>query len=464
MWLALLLVLLSSSISHAETYPWVEARHDDLKLVTDPEVEAKVRLELIASARSTIDVVIYDQRVDEELGLPVLKALRDASERGVHVRFMTTWFPTLMKDSKLVAARYLTDPQPRGGVEYMIVGGKNLYYMGWKADDHVHEKILLVDGKVALMTGRGHGKDYQTWLDTAFLIRGALVSQISEAYGKLWRTIRAEVPLFEKTSTAFQAVRKAIDAKLAAQAELKLSATEQSQWMEVSQWLERTYTGAFAAEPSRPTRARLLHHDLFKQLRALPGNPRDYSFGERVRLLVDPVVNALVERLSGARRIKYNTLSVLPHPKFRDALYAARERGAQVEILTNGKEAYSSFLPLPMPWFLALPSMDQALQQGLSLYTFGKSPRNNWVYLHRKVAIVDDTVILGSHNFNLPSTMVNDEMSFELEDPELAREMTELFDRSIAENGTALDPAAIHRERKRFRAMTWLAYPMRGLY
>jgi phosphatidylserine/phosphatidylglycerophosphate/cardiolipin synthase-like enzyme len=87
-----------------------------------------------------------------------------------------------------------------------------------------------------------------------------------------------------------------------------------------------------------------------------------------------------------------------------------------------------------------------------------------WIYMHRKLAVIDDAVYFGSHNLNLPSTVAMDELSFEIESPKLAEVVRRLFDEDLAANGEPLDPAWVHGERQRFggRVYRWFGWRFLG--
>ena len=75
----------------AGSYPWIQISSEDIRMVPNPVIEAELRLSLIKKAQHSIDLVIWDQREDETVGMPILKALRDAADRGVKIRFLLSW-------------------------------------------------------------------------------------------------------------------------------------------------------------------------------------------------------------------------------------------------------------------------------------------------------------------------------------------------------------------------------------
>lgn len=195
-------------------------------------------------------------------------------------------------------------------------------------------------------------------------------------------------------------------------------------------------------------KGRLLHHDFLKQMRALPREPKDYDDAQRLRILQDPVIQALAVRLRGARDVRFNTLSVLLHPDFKAPLFDAASHGARTWIFTNSREAFHVITPVAAPWIVALPDLEETLTRDIRVDTFAAKPGKPHIYLHRKLAVIDDAVFLGSHNFNLPSTVANDEVSFEIEGASFATRMRALFEEAVRDYGTPIQREEVARQRR----------------
>src|SRR4051812_17744346 len=69
--------------SEARVYSWVPVHRNDIKVIVSPQIEAELRLEMIRRASKTIDIVTYDQRADNQIGLPLLQEIKKAADRGV---------------------------------------------------------------------------------------------------------------------------------------------------------------------------------------------------------------------------------------------------------------------------------------------------------------------------------------------------------------------------------------------
>lgn len=423
-----------------DRYPWATVMDSDVRVLPSVRLEMAARLELIARAERSIDLVIYEQKFDDKIGKPILSALRDAAERGVRVRIATAWLASFVKDRDLEAVKYMTQPAPRVPVEYFVFGGSGMATPGWGLDVSVHEKFLIVDRKVVLTTGRGHSDDYMNWLDTAYLLKGSLVNQTIQVVDNIFREIRQETKAYPSRPRA----PGEIVPQYLAPAELSPTAAEEQEQAENMGWIADLFMDreSFVADPAR--RGRILHFDFIGQYRALAkkGVSVPHETVHRVPYFDDPVVQAVMEKLPKARDVRITMLSVILRPDLRRALKAAAKKGTRITILANGKTA--KLEPANMPWRTALVDMINLLSlPNVKIYGLEKGPGFKWEYLHRKLAILDDTVFIGSHNLNLPSSTNNDEATYEIESPALAAQLGKLFDESLRDGAKPMNREAL---------------------
>jgi phosphatidylserine/phosphatidylglycerophosphate/cardiolipin synthase-like enzyme len=473
-------------IAAAKAYPWMQIPRQDLQVITSAWVEQDIRLEMVRQAKKTIDIVIFDQRIDFEVAYPLLKVLRDAADRGVKVRFMASWFPQVATDFMRLAPRYLVDSPPRVPIEFVTFGGPSMK-KEWAFEDGVHEKLFIVDGKWTLTTGRGHAINYMNWIDTAFLLRGALVAQTLTVYNEVWKLVRQEADLYKAPPNGYSEERLEIDRKIAKQSPGKRTPAEAARLLELKDWLAQTPSPGVLtsvgspssatptrggpvkpnakASPSPTLRIRMIHHDFLAQMLKLSMPPAEYDYQERLKLIKDPVVAAVKEKIPKTSQLAMNSLSVILHPEIKQLLLKSILKGMWASVFTNSKETFKTVALVPFPWPVVLPDLDDLLLHGADVYIYkvdAKTPPGQ--YLHRKVLIMDNTVFFGSHNYNIPSTVANDEVSFEVEDAEFAARMRGLFEESVASHGQLLDPAAVHRERNSTEVLRWLFTPLLGFF
>jgi len=96
----------------AAVSPWMPFdRQADWRQIDGMSADIALRIEMIRKAERSVDLIVYDQRCDYEFVLPVLSALRDAANRGVKVRFITSWGGQILFDHCGVSSthRYLVD-------------------------------------------------------------------------------------------------------------------------------------------------------------------------------------------------------------------------------------------------------------------------------------------------------------------------------------------------------------------
>ena len=139
----------------------------------------------------------------------------------------------------------------------------------------------------------------------------------------------------------------------------------------------------------------------------------------------------------------------------------AARNGVNVHLFTNSHESDAQIAPLGLNWTISLPDMLALSEAGVKISIFEAKPGvHPWKYLHKKMAIVDDDVFVGSHNFNLPSTLYNDEMDFEIEDATFANSVRERLEGQIALAGRPIDAGELswglaHRGLPVIRNIEW---------
>lgn len=457
-------VLTTFSSAHARTYDWLAVPAEDLRVVTDSDLEQTLRLLLISKATQRLDIVTFDQRNDPEYGHPTLQAIREAANRGVKVRFMTSWVSSVFDEYwRNDIATFLTVPVTRSPIEYLLVGGGAMSEYGFLHQDTIHEKLLIVDGKWALMTGRGQTSAYRNWLDTAYLTRGKMVLQFSEAFEELWRFVepRNGIQIPEPGEPVIQdesleSHRKPVKSEtkrnikaIARQLEPQFS----SELKSLKDWLNepvRSVSNVLREEvpTEMPLRIRLHHHDLLSQLdlRADVCNelPCDLGTGDRLGFLSDPVIESVLEGLKdqAVTEFRYSTLAMTLNPRLKELLLQRMQTGLRVKILTNSKESHTAVIPYPAGWYAGLDDMKELAQAGAEIYVLKSSEETSFRYVHQKLGIAGRSrTWVGSHNFTRGSTAHTDEMSIEVESQAFAEKMIQIFEENLMTHGQKLEVA-----------------------
>lgn len=131
--------------------------NDRIALLDDPVLAGRWRLQLIAQAKETIDIS-YHTLISGVYADLFFGALFDAADRGVHVRFICDALVGGMK-GQLAEVRKAIEAHPN--MELGLYEPLNIF-KPWEWNNRLHDKFLVVDGKIAIMGGRNIGdKLYQ---------------------------------------------------------------------------------------------------------------------------------------------------------------------------------------------------------------------------------------------------------------------------------------------------------------
>jgi putative cardiolipin synthase len=441
-------------LSFADSFPWIEVGQGEVQVIEDPFVEAEFRLELIHRAQKSLDIVTFDQRADANVGLPLIRALEKAASRGVEIRFAASWLATVVKDPTRKAARELkkiADQYPN--FQFILVGGRPMWANGWGYLDGIHQKLFIVDREINLVTGRGQADEYLTWLDTAFVMKGKLVDQSQIAFDHMWEVIKKEngmqIQLPRAASSELQ------DMKTDASTSSPESPLESLRdWLLSPSVSEKTETG------------RVLHFNFLEQMGKLEKPLKQYSYDDRARLLDDPVLQETIQLVKKSKHCHLSILATIIDPRLKQTFIEEMKRGLQLEILTNGKDSHATITPIPISpgWYAGIANLDDLLQNGAVGYEVKYEGEGTFKFIHRKLLVCDDTVIFGSHNLTLASTLVQDEVSYELINAQFAQMMREISQRSIEKYTVKLNPIAIHQERLETPLIQWFSGFLDKLY
>jgi cardiolipin synthase len=149
----------------------------------------------IGSARRTVhfeNYIFHDDRVGQRFA----DALREKAREGVPVRVVYDWFGCLGKAS----ARFWRHLR-EAGVEVRCYNPPRLSQpLGWIGRDH--RKCLVVDGRVAFVTGLCLGTMWEGsaerglsgWRDTGIEVRGPAVAEVAHAFGDSWAATGPPLP------------------------------------------------------------------------------------------------------------------------------------------------------------------------------------------------------------------------------------------------------------------------------
>jgi cardiolipin synthase len=195
--LAAVRLIADQAFSRAAGAPLVHG--NAVRILKDAAENYPAWLAAIAEARASVHFECYIVH-DDEVGGRFADALVAAAGRGVRVRVAYDWLGALGKTRRGFWRR-LRD----SGVEVRVFNPPRLDDpLGWLARDH--RKCLLVDGRIAFVTGLCVGKAWEGWperglagwRDTGVEVRGPAVADIGRAFADAWDACGEPLPKEER--------------------------------------------------------------------------------------------------------------------------------------------------------------------------------------------------------------------------------------------------------------------------
>jgi cardiolipin synthase len=190
-------LLADQAFSRAAGAPLV--RGNAVRLLRDARENYPAWLSAIADAAASVHFEMYMAHADE-VGERFVDALVAKARQGVPVRVVYDWLGALGLGQQRLWRRLR-----EGGVEVRCFNPPRfLEPLGWVARDH--RKSLIVDGRMAFVTGLCVGKMWEGWperglpgwRDTGVEIRGPAVTDVARAFSEAWATCGSPLPEEER--------------------------------------------------------------------------------------------------------------------------------------------------------------------------------------------------------------------------------------------------------------------------
>ncbi|MEN9629274.1 MAG: hypothetical protein RJA10_2501 [Pseudomonadota bacterium] len=395
------------------------------------EYALDARVELIRRAQRAIDLQTY-QIAPDGVGRTMLKELRDAARRGVRVRLLVDDFYTLGLDAALLQLAAHDGVSVRLYNPFVYgrdsASGRfwNLLTDGRRLNHRMHNKLLLVDGAMAIVGGRNLTDDYFSrsaagnFLDFDFLIVGAIVPELGDMFDRYWNHRRVvDIRRLSDDGRSAEQRRAAFDAFAALAPPYRPpGARDMLGFLPLGQAL------AAGEARFRAARARAFADDPDKTFD--PAAPRD---------LVQP--NTTLAWIESQTEPKQEAIVIspyfLPDQRVRQRLTEAARLGVRITVLSNSVASSDE----PLVAFASHSGRTELLAAGVRLkevmphpvmhtpFTLNMPP-GAAVRLHAKMGIFDRrTVGVGSINLDPRSHRINTEMAMMVDSPELAGEMAQ---------------------------------------
>ncbi|HVX91006.1 MAG TPA: phospholipase D family protein [Candidatus Paceibacterota bacterium] len=417
----------------------VQPDETGFRLMPTADVALDARTQLITRAQKSIDVQYYEIHKDST-GRFFLRLLRDAAARGVRVRLLLDDLHTAGEDEFLLAFAAHENLEVRLFNPFLSFRGSlgakyvEAFFDFKRLNRRMHNKLLIVDGIMAVTGGRNIGDEYfqsddtANFLDLDTLVCGELSAGLSRVFDEYWNSDSA-VPLAQvvRTALAPQHLREAFEKETVdATAPIQSPIPEQDvlghpplydQFTLGKLDLVRAQAIAYADAPDkirRPTSANL-------------GAPD-------IRL--DAALLHVRERVRAAKRSVLETTPYLvPGTEGLESMRLVRQRDVPFTIVTNSLASLDEGSVFPGYRKYRKRMVDLGVQiYELSPRRVAQDQRRFGVFgrssarLHGKTAVIDgETVFVGSVNFDPRSEKYNTEMAVFIESRELAQELTQLI-------------------------------------
>ena len=395
--------------------------HDNrVELLAGPQRAWDARVELVESARHHILISTFSWH-DDDYGKAFRRILAEIVEQRRNNGAELT--VRVLADASVLGifSRSFKELERQGAK----VRGFNRSSWGLSAiyDGRMHDKMIVVDGREAIVGGRNFADHYfdpnRWWLDLGVRLEGGAVDDLQMTYLKAW----------ELTS-----VNRSVLHFLAPQE--KLLSDLRLFWR----------TGRYPS--GRSPIERFMTPEFFPGREAPPGNTRvavlyDNCLLRRRAASTDLVV-ALVDRAA----VRVDLMTPFPNlvHDLTDSLVAAVQRGVEVRVFVNDREAALRDGPFLLAGY---PTLFRLIEAGVEVWAWRANKQSLEqmaregcrpalmppIALHGKMLRVDDEIsIVHSSNFNYRSTYYNTEAGVVVLDRDFNRALGELLDGLVALN------------------------------
>jgi cardiolipin synthase C len=398
-----------------------------MQLVSRGEEAYGTLYTLINHAQRSLDLQYYIIKDDPE-ARSLLRAAREAAERGVRVRILLDDFYTSGKDERI--AWYSAHPNIDVRLFNPFMHGRQFFatrLMESVADldrlnRRMHNKVFIADNAIAVTGGRNVGDEYyahsnQTnFLDLDVLVGGPVVHDLSDTFDRYWNSPFA-VPIEALTkhvaADAPTSDQKALtdpnDPVVKATAEAKYLGGRLDAELNAGR-LPLTWapTELIADKPSK------IH-------RTAP------EVGQSGLVAGQTIASDLLSIIDGAHEeLIIISPYFVPGERGVQALRALRERGVRVRVLTNSLAAtdaaavhigYSKYRKPLLEMGVEISELrPDPGEETTRLTALGSSKAS----LHAKALIIDrKSIFIGSFNVDQRSALENTEMGLHIESPDL---------------------------------------------
>ncbi len=397
------------------------AERDVMVPLNDGEVALHWRLRALQAATRSIDLQTFIWE-DDKVGTALVTEVLAAADRGVQVR-------VILDDSFLAHADAMLHAlSEHPNIRHRIYNPLAVRYGGGalreienlsdfdRINHRMHNKLLIVDGRVAIVGGRNQAdeyfglKEHHNFRDMEVILQGPFLAELSRVFDLYWNDPWT-IPIEDLTEG---------DANLDLAAERQLLA-------------ESTLRVASPKPATTDEWAALFAVGFPGTLKLIVDTPPDRHPDE------DQPVQLADSLLARIDLTESDLLLVsayfIPTEPLTDALRRATERGVRVRVLTNSLGS-NNHVTAHASYAHHRPEL---LRAGVELYELraDATDRARYIFsaaedsalgLHAKFAFFDDCCLfVGSSNLDPRSLRINTEVGALVDSPELNRQIRDLF-------------------------------------
>jgi cardiolipin synthase C len=395
------------------------------------------RVQLARRAEVSLDVQYYHLENDET-GRWLLRALRDAANRGVRVRLLIDDFYTGGNDELFLAFAAHKNIEVRIFNPFCCLRdhGQNTRFLAsvgdWNRVNHrMHNKLFVADGAMAVIGGRNVANEYflrstmENFIDVDAFTVGFVVEPLQALFDRYWNA-DAVYPLHAVTRTQLSAevLRQRFEQMTGPEQTPPpppLPSTDLLGYGPISEDLDDGKLGLIWAE------AYVFADHPDKPFEGVAG-------GE---LLETSVTYNVYEAIRKAQTdLVLSSPYLVPGQVGMELLRELRSRNVRIVAMTNSLGSTDE----PIVHIGYNKYREPMLALGVDLYEISSSrvKRNKRLNLfgssvlgrlHAKLAVVDrKTLFVGSMNLDPRSATLNTELGAVIDSPQLAREMIRIID------------------------------------
>lgn len=416
----------------AEETDELEDGQSGFYLVHDGLSAFVARAVLVEEASVSLDLKYYIYN-DDTSGRILTGLLLQAADRGVRVRLLVDDLGTRVTNPWILALdnhpnmsiRVFNPVEGRSGIRRGLQQAMNF----GRINHRMHNKLLVSDGLVAITGGRNIADGYFSKSDTEFLdvdvvAVGEVVGDAAEIFDEYWNSGVAvpvtELMVADDESYSLAELRDRVSDYLDGQRQ-----SEYSKALEKSNLADRLVAGKVSFHRGKAT------------LFADP--PRKAVDPESVPITEYPGYKLEQLLTESKQRVRIINAYLIPGVPGVDLFSTLQNADVQVDILTNALAtndvavvhgAYSRYRKPLLESGVRLWELRPIAEQKQRMHWFKGESRAS---LHAKTFVLDeDRGFVGSINLDSRSIIQNTEIGMLIENPEINRELNELFETWVA--------------------------------